>query len=146
MNIFRFNASKLKPGPKSKSAKFKLKLMDDEGSDASDKKEGKVNGEEKKEDTGKKKVQVSKQKKEGLLDIDIDKDGEEDNEDEEEEDGIKKKTKDGGISLNEKLKKHLLMSSDEEADEEDQKGMYHLYCIAVLLQDFVDLRIIISMI
>lgn len=156
MNIFRLNCGKIKPGPKSKSAKLKLKLMDDEadevcdgggppdneedevndGSGSPDEKAGDgTDSEGKMEGTDKKKGnKVNRQKKEGLLDIDIDEDCEEENEDEEVEEGIKKRK--GGISLNEKIKKHILMSSDEEADEdeeEDQKGMYCFYCIVVVL-------------
>ncbi|MPC17605.1 hypothetical protein E2C01_010467 [Portunus trituberculatus] len=119
--LMKFKCDNIKPGPKSKSTKMKLKLMDDEGSEVNDNKDGISDDEAKTEELDKKKKKATRQKKEGLLDIDIDETGEEDNEDDEAEEGHKKKKMDGSISLNEKMKKHILMSSDEEADEEEDE-------------------------
>ncbi|XP_063855287.1 transcriptional regulator ATRX-like isoform X1 [Scylla paramamosain] len=119
--LMKFKCDSIKPGPKSKSTKMKLRFMDDEGSEVNDNEGGISDDEEKNEDLDKKKKKATRQKKEGLLDIDIDEIGEEDNEDDEVDEGDKKKKVDGTISLNEKMKKHILMSSDEEAEEEEEE-------------------------
>lgn len=98
-----------KPAPKSKK---KLVEFESEQEENVEKEESKLNKKLKKD-------KVVKKKKEGLLDINIDKEEDEEDEDEVEEDNKKKKKKEGGISLNEKMKKQILMSSDEEVEDDD---------------------------
>ncbi|XP_050718852.1 transcriptional regulator ATRX-like isoform X2 [Eriocheir sinensis] len=125
--LMKFRCGKMKPRPKCKS--LRRNSSDEETKKVSDEdKQDDANGEEadagskteEGENTENKNSKKSSKKKEGLLDIDIDKDGEEENE-EEEVDDIKKKTKGGGISLNEKMKKHILLSSEEEAEDEEEE-------------------------
>ncbi|KAK7085508.1 hypothetical protein SK128_019955, partial [Halocaridina rubra] len=109
--LMKFDVSKkfCKPSPKCKK---KIPPSDDEQEEEEeDDKEESNDGDKKNPRKNERK------KKEGLLDISVDKDV-----DEEEEEECKKKKRREGISVNEKMKKNLLMSSDEEAEssEEDE--------------------------
>ncbi|XP_063586682.1 transcriptional regulator ATRX-like isoform X3 [Penaeus indicus] len=120
--LMKFDVNKKfnKPGPKSKK-KYQESEPEEEG-EADVKVKSESDKEEKDDKSKVKKEGVTRKKKEGLLDISIDKEEEEDEEEEEEpEEGKKKKGKDGGISLNEKMKKQILMSSDEDAEEEEEE-------------------------
>ncbi|XP_045601875.2 transcriptional regulator ATRX [Procambarus clarkii] len=114
-----------KPAPKCKKKFVKSESeQEEEGEDE----EGENDDVDEKENKSNKKVKKEgavKKKKEGLLDISIDKEDEDEDEEEEDEDENggdknKKKKKEGGISLNEKMKKQILMSSDEEDEEDEQ--------------------------
>ncbi|XP_071550743.1 uncharacterized protein [Panulirus ornatus] len=117
--LMNFNVNRFsKPAPKSKK-KYVEPEEEDEVEEADKDRRGEGNESSKKEK--KEGLRVVKKKKEGLLDISIDKEDEDDDEEEEEEDKKKKKKKDGGITLNEKMKKQILLSSDEEEDTDEEE-------------------------
>ena len=69
----------------------------------------------------------TKKKKEGLLDVDVDEnemqDDDEDDEDERKNVDAEIKVTNAALSINEKMKKSLLMSSDDEVSDESDDGM-----------------------